>query len=107
MTMIGVYLNPTPRNRLLSQGWFEDSGAGIKVEWWKHQGDQDNTILVIKSKRKVTSITDCEGGTWCKQCDFPKGNYHASAWIKTGPTAPGAVVTIGLDPDGFVVLTLD
>ncbi len=71
MTMIGVYLRP--RNRLLSQGWFEDS----------------------------------VGGTWCKQCDFPKGHYHASAWVKTGPIAPGAVVTIGFDLGDFVVLTLD
>jgi len=98
---------PSNGNRLVSWGHMEDSGAGVKVEWWKHQGSQDATVLVLRSRAPVACLTDGGGTAWTRDMEFPKGRYHVSVWHCAGPLPPGTVVTVSLEDRGLVVMTIE
>ncbi len=98
---------PSNGNRLVSWGHMQDTGAGVRVEWWKHQGPQDATVLVFRSRLPIASVTDDRGTTWFRAMAFPKGHCHASVWHCTGPLPPGTVVTVMLEDKGFVVMTIE
>ena len=59
--------------RLVASGWFEDTGAKIRIDWEKYEGGGDHILMAFKSKKHVTSVTDTMSHTWCKLFETPRG----------------------------------
>lgn len=92
--------------RLVSSGWFEDTGAKIRIDWEKHEGPNDYVCITVKSKKHITSVIDTRSNTWYRDFETTRGKKFVSVWSTHGQLPPGETLTLGVN-GGFVIVTLN
>ena len=92
--------------RLVARGQHEDEAAGVRAEWWRYEGGKgDLTVLSVRSRHAVGSVTDAGGGAWVRHTGFPTDHRFESVWSRQGPMPPGTAVTVAT-PGGITTLVV-